>query len=240
MTSTAQYLTGALKSKMDEADAERVAFLQAVKEGKPAKVPTIGYRVCRSTAAIGRGLDLEMIRLWHSQMEQSAFERAVLCDLRQPPEGGVRRLRQRARLAARARRRLGLPARADDVHLRRLGHQPPARHPGAVLRRDGRAGAVRGVGAGPPVGGHDRPRHGGHGPALRPGRRGGRPTGRGLVIIGDPTTNPGQSLTNPSKNHILAQEGEGGCCGGSGGSTRHRGPRGSARSTCRCSWCGRC
>jgi hypothetical protein len=81
VTSTAQYLTGVLRDKLEDAEEE-----QRRAEADPAYAVKLEACVAGSPSAIGKGLDEETVDLWFDQMDQSMFERVVLCDLSPPPE----------------------------------------------------------------------------------------------------------------------------------------------------------
>ncbi|MFH1555628.1 MAG: terminase family protein, partial [Pseudomonadota bacterium] len=82
MTSTAQYLTGLLKTLMDEARSQAEAY----KAGTRALPPTVGCVVAPSTRAVGYGLTDATIRNWLDHMDPAMFRRAIMCELQSPPE----------------------------------------------------------------------------------------------------------------------------------------------------------
>lgn len=93
VTSTAQYLTGFLREKIDESQLELQRATGALKDdiwrreqNSGIYTPRTGCIIAPSTVGIGYSLTLDMLRRWKREMDPSAFQRAVMCVLKSPPE----------------------------------------------------------------------------------------------------------------------------------------------------------
>ena len=225
ITSTAQTLTGELADFIARARAGLAAVAAARAQRKRPPIPEVGVVVAPSTVAIGHGLTIDMIRLWKSQIERATFLRAVMALLTPPPEvvfgdyvsdreyphGHVIDWKWRADCVTYLLVDWGI----NNPHILvcQYAHDTNAL---VVVEEWGpeRSSVAQTILEMVRIGNE-------HGLCERDG---GRPIVRYpdgsvrrqprerfnalLQVIGDPTTNPGQSLLNPSEDHVLALEGQ--------------------------------